>query len=290
MKIIFYVTVVSMSGANDTENVRGGLSRKESLLLSSLSERGKTIFSLKDVVAELNCSYKYAKVLANNLAKKKWIIILRRGIYLIVPLSAGVKSNYTEHEFVIASNLVSPYYVAYWSALNFYGFTEQTPFTVFVATTKRVKNREVLNIRYNFVTLNKRKFFGFVPTTVSSYKVNISDKEKTLADALDHPEYCGGIAEVAKSLWNAKDKVSVEKIAKYGERMGNSTIVKRLGYLVETLGVTTDAGILSKMRRAVSSGISVLDPTRPKTGRHTTRWNLLLNIPEETLEEWRRGF
>jgi len=281
--------LVSVTDASNTENVRAGLTRNESLLLSSLSERGKTIFKIEDIAAELKCSYKYAKVLANNLAKKKWTIVLRRGIYLIVPLSAGVKSHYTEHGFVIASHLVSPYYIAYWSALNFYGFTEQTPFTVFIATTKRAKNREVLNTKYNFITLNKRKFFGFEPAAVSTYKINISDREKTLVDALDHSEYCGGIPEVAKSLWNAKEKVSMEKIVNYAERVGNTAIVKRLGYLMESLSLNVDAEILLKMRGMISPGMSVLDPTRPKKGTYNTRWNLLLNVSKETLEELRRS-
>jgi predicted transcriptional regulator of viral defense system len=288
--IIFYVWLVSMADASYTENVRAGLTRNESLLLSSLSEKGKTIFRIEDVVNELKCSYEYAKVLANNLTKKKWVIVLRRGVYLIVPLSAGVRSHYTEHEFVIASHLVSPYYIAYWSALNFYGFTEQTPFAVFVATTRRTKTREVLNIKYNFVTLSKRKFFGFEPTAVSTYKINISDREKTLADALDHPEYCGAIPEVAKSLWNGKEKVSIEKIASYAERMGNTAIVKRLGYLVESLNINVDSKILSEMREMISPGMSALDPTRLKKGTYNTRWNLLLNISKETLEELRRNF
>jgi predicted transcriptional regulator of viral defense system len=64
-----------MTDASDTENVRAGLTRKESLLLSALSEKGKTIFKIEDAVAELNCSYEYAKVLVNNLTKKKWVII-----------------------------------------------------------------------------------------------------------------------------------------------------------------------------------------------------------------------
>jgi predicted transcriptional regulator of viral defense system len=279
-----------VTDARYTENVRAGLTRNESLLLSSLSEKGKTIFKIEDITTELKCSYEYAKVLANNLTKKKWVIVLKRGVYLIVPLSAGTKSQYTEHEFVIASHLVSPYYIAYWSALNFYGFTEQTPFTVFVATPRRIKNREVLNIKFNFVTLSKRKFFGFEPTGVSTYKINISDREKTLADALDHPEYCGGIPEVAKSLWNAKEAVSIEKIAGYAERMGNCAIVKRLGYLVESLDMDVDLEVLSKLRGMISQGMSALDLTRPKKGMYNTRWNLLLNISEETLEELRRSF
>ncbi len=288
--IIFCVLLVSVEDANVTENVKAGLSRNESLLLSSLSEKDKTIFKLEDVIAELKCSYTYAKVLANNLARKKWVIVLRRGVYLIVPLSAGTKSQYTEHEFVIASYLVSPYYIAYWSALNFHGFTEQTPFSVFVATTRRIKNREVLNVKYNFVTLIKRKFFGFEPTTVGTYKVNVSNREKTLADALDHPEYCGGVLEVAKSLLNAERKVSIRSIVSYAERMGNTAVVKRLGYLVESLELNAESELLSMMRTMISPGMSALDPTRPKTGVYNTRWNLLVNISRETLEELRRSF
>ncbi len=278
-----------MADASCTKNVRAGLTRNESLLLSSLSEKSKAIFRMEDVVNELMCSYKYAKVLVNNLTKKKWVIVLRRGVYLIVPLSAGVKARYTEHEFVIASHLVSPYYIAYWSALNFYGFTEQTPFTVFVATTRRTKSREVLNTKYNFVTLSKRKFFGFEPTAVSTYKVNVSDREKTMADALDNPKYCGGIPEVAKSLWNAREKVSMERIVNYAERMGNTAAVKRLGYLVESLNIEVAAEVLSKMKRMISPGMSALDLTRPRKGTYNTRWNLLLNVSKETLEELRRS-
>jgi predicted transcriptional regulator of viral defense system len=276
--------------AKVTENVRGGLSRSESLLLAALSEKGKNIFKIEDIMVELKCSYEYAKVLANNLTKKKWVIVLKRGIYLIVPLSAGVKSRYTEHEFVIASHLASPYYISYWSALNFYGFTEQTPFTVFVATPKRIKSREVMNIKYKFITLSRRKFFGFEPTVVSTYKINISDREKTLADALDHPEYCGGMVEVAKSLWNSRKEVSIEKFIVYAERMGNATIIKRLGYLVESLDVDFDLKVLSKLRGMISLGMSAFDSTLPKKGRYNSRWNLLLNVSEETLEEWRRNF
>jgi len=290
MLIIVYVQLVSVSDASDTTNVRAGLTRNESLVLSSLSEKGKTIFRLKDVSADLGCSYKYAKVLANNLVKKKWVIILNRGTYLIVPLSAGVKPRYTEHEFVIASHLVSPYYIAYWSALNFHAFTEQTPFTVFVATTKRTKNRKILDIRYRFVTLNKKKFFGFAPIAIGSYNVNISDREKTLVDALDHPEYCGGVLEVAKSVWNAREKVSFEKAFEYAKKVGNTAVIKRLGYIAEWLKIDLDKRILSRMKDAVAPGISVLDPTMPRKGSYTTRWNLLVNLSKETLEDWRRGF
>jgi hypothetical protein len=77
---MIYVSLVSKPDAGNTENMRAGLSRDWSSLLPSLSERGKTIFKIGGITTELKRSYNYAKVLANNLARKKWILVLRRGI------------------------------------------------------------------------------------------------------------------------------------------------------------------------------------------------------------------
>lgn len=281
-----------MTASKTTQNVRQGLSKNESLLLSSLSGDGKKIFTLDDIRKVLSCSYAYAKDTAKRLARKKWTVGLRRGTYLIVPLSAGANPRYTEHEFVIGAHLVSPYYIAYWSALNFYNFTEQTPFTVFIATTKRAESKKILDVEYKFVTLKEKKFFGFSAAAIGgSDRINISDREKTIADALDHPEYCGGITEVAKCLWNAKDSISIDKVAEYGLKMGNATIIKRLGFLVESLDLKSDKEKMTeKFMANISSGMSALDPTMPRKGRYNTRWNLLVNVSKESLSSWREEY
>ncbi len=281
---------MTLSGSNDTENIRIGLSKRESWLLSSLAEDRKNIFTLHDIRTKLGCSYVNAMKIANRLVKKKWVILLSRGKYLLVPLSAGVESKYTEHEFVIASNLVNPYYIGYWSALNHYGFTEQTPFTVFVVTTKRLKNRKILDVDYRFVTVTCKKFFGFTKVAVANSMTNISDKEKTIADALDHPEYCGGIAEVTKCLWNARNGISFDKIVDISLKMRNTAILKRLGYLSEILEIKLLEGEASKISSNLGEGFSPLDPMASKEGKHYTKWNLRLNVPKESLLEWRRGY
>ena len=206
---------------NSTQDIRKGISEKETYLLSTLAKEGKTIIDLKDISRVTDASYGYAKVIANRLRNKKWLIQIAKGKYLISPLSAGTESEYTEHEFVIASNLAGkkPYYIAYWTALNHYGYTEQTPFTVFVATTSRIASTNVHGVNYKFVTINKTKFFGTRNHFIGNKKIIISDKNKTIVDALDHPEYCGGIEEVAKCLWNAKDDVSFEKIINYSKKI-----------------------------------------------------------------------
>jgi len=151
-----------MHVTNSTDNIRRGISNKETYLLSTLAREGKTIINLEDIVRVWEATYYYAKVIADRLRNKKWLIQIARGKYLIAPLNAGIKSEYTEHEFIIASDLVgkNPYYIAYWTALNYYGYTEQTPFTVFVATTSRIADTTIHGVNYKFVNIKKTKFFG----------------------------------------------------------------------------------------------------------------------------------
>lgn len=272
-------------------HVRQPLSTTESSLLSQMAEMGKNIFTLKDIT-EFDIPYRNAKLIASRLIRKGWLTPLSRGTYLIVPLEAGVEGRYSEHEFVIASHLIKPYYIGYWSALQYHGLTEQVPVTVFVVTTRHVidRSRVILDSRYRFVTVAEKKFFGFGRVLVANSAVNVSDKTKTIADCLDHPEYCGGISEAAKALWVARDVVSVDGIVDYGFRMGNSAILKRLGYLAELLGVEMPENVLDRVRGKIRKGYSLLDPLGKKEGRHSTRWGLIVNVPEESILEWRRGY
>jgi predicted transcriptional regulator of viral defense system len=271
-------------------NIRRSLSKTESNLLSQMSEKGKNIFTLNDIT-ETNIPYTNAKQIASRLIRKGWLKPLSRGTYLIIPLEAGTEGKYSEHEFVIASHLIEPYYVGYWSALQYHGLTEQVPVTVFVVATKHIidRSRVIFDNRYRFVTVAEKKFFGFDRVIIANSAVNVSDKAKTIADCLDHPEYCGGISEVAKAL-GASRGVELDKVVDYGVRMGNSAVLKRLGYLTELLGVEVQKDVLDRMHRGIKKGYSLLDPLGRREGRRFTRWGLIVNVSDEGVLEWRWGY
>lgn len=276
-----------MDVTKHTQNIRIGLSRKESFLLSTLAQEGKSIINLDDVARVWGASYPNAKVITNRLRKKKWLIPTMGGRYIISPLSAGIESEYTEHEFIIASELAKkrPYYIGYWSALNHYGYTEQTPFTVFVATTSRISSTTVHGVNYKFITINKIKLFGTRNHFIGKQKIIISDKNKTIADALDHPEHCGGIEEVAKCLWAAQKDISFEIIINYAKKMHNSTIIKRLGYLIDILELKISPYLYNEMRTMIGSGRSWLNPRSTKNKQSNLKWNLFVNVSPQIIIE-----
>jgi predicted transcriptional regulator of viral defense system len=109
-----------------------------------------------------------------------WIERIERGVYMMIPLSAR-KGEFTLNEFVIGSELVQPYAIAYWSALNYHGLTEQIPRTVFIQTTSRKKKTqlEIFGVTYKIVTITKSKFYGIDRVWFDNAPVNITNKEKT---------------------------------------------------------------------------------------------------------------
>ena len=164
---------------------------------------------------------------------------IERGKYLIIPLES-VKGKYTLHEFVIASHLVQPSAIAYWSALHYHGLTEQIPITVFVQTTARKKKNqlEVFGVDYRIVRVKPEKFFGFKKEWVEETPIIVTDREKTVIDCLDRPEYAGGVIEVAKALESGS--LDPENLSRYARMIGNSAVVRRLGYLSERVGIPLD--------------------------------------------------
>lgn len=258
-----------------TKKTRKGLGKRSSFLLSTLAESNKNIFSINDAVKVLKEKRTAAAKLLHDMAENKWILRITKGKYLILPLEAGAKPNFTEHEFVIASHFVNPYYISYWSALNYYGLTEQVPRTVFVATTKRKLKTEAMGVTFKFITIKDAKFFGFKEILISNHMVNIAEMEKSIIDCLDMPRNCGGVSEVVKALDAARDEINFVKLQEYAKRMGNSAILSRLGFILDLLGIKTS---MKTGRNYVP-----LDPLLKRKGIYNPKWKVIENISRKEL-------
>lgn len=256
-------------------------------LLTDLTKNNQVVFSIEDAAIILKKQKSKVWGLLKDLTKKGWLHRIEKGKYLMLPLGVSPEQPYIEHHFIIASKLIHPYYIGYWSMLNYYGYTEQLSNTVFIASIKRKKETTIAGVNYKFISLPEYKMFGLVDIVISNVNIRTSDREKTIIDCLDHPEFCGGIVEAAKGLWSAREDIDFTKLVAYSEKIGNSAVAKRLGYLLETLHLREKIEIES-LQRIIAKGFSPLDPLLPKEGRTISRWNLILNISEEELLSWRR--
>lgn len=262
------------------------LSKTDARLLATLSERGQEIFTAPAAAQILGQPSDVTRKRLHRLVQRRWLQRLEKGKYLIVPLSAGMEARFTENELVIAAHLVAPYYVGYRTALIYYGWTEQPARTIYIATPKRKAALRLHGLTFQFVTLNPSKFFGHGSVWIGEKVVEMADKDKALVDAFDHPEWCGGLVEVAKALWRGHAEFDWEQVAAYGERLGNRAVFKRLGLLLELFDLSTLA-LTERLQSQLSTGYAVLDPLSPKHGKHNARWRVLVNLPENELLDWR---
>jgi len=132
---------------------------------------------------------------------------------------------------------------------------------------------------FKFFNGSEKKFFGFDDVLISNVRVKISDKEKTIVDCLDKPKYCGGIGEITKAIFFAKEEIDLEKLTDYAIKTGNNAVIKRLGFIIDFLGLDSK-NLVSK----ISDSYSILDSTKEKTGKYDPKWKLLINVSERELK------
>ena len=272
-----------MGTREQTRSKRQGLSTRESRLLSRLAAEGHQIISVDDIETTLEVAPNAAREIASRLTEKGWLDRLFPGTYLIIPLAAGEKSMYTTHEYLIAAHVAEPMYIGYYSALSHHGLTEQVPRTVYVVTPTRAQSREIHGVPYRVTTVTERKFFGTTPTSIEGTTVRVSDLEKTFVDCADHPEFCGGIRELANAIRAADEQgCAWETVGEYLERLDNGAATKRIVYLADQLGI--DLPTREALVASFTSGYSLLDSTRPETGSTDSTYRLRVNIGPATLE------
>ncbi len=245
-------------------------------ILEELAKKGDT-FSVENVLSTTNIQKEVLWVILSRLEKKGWIERIEKGKYMIIPLGAE-KGKYTLNEFIIGSLLVNPYSVAYWSALNFYGLTEQFPNTVFLQTTSRKKKQatEVFGVRYRIVRIKEEKFFGMRKEWIENTQIHITDKEKTLLDCLDKPQYCGGVVEVAKALKYGSE-LDKKKLVEYAKKLNNSGVIRRLGYLCDLFAIDI------ALPEIKTRNYLLLDPTMSHKGQKNAKWSLIINLDEKLM-------
>lgn len=246
-------------------------------ILKSMAREGQ-VFSFSQLYQKTKIKKRNLSVMLSRLEDRGFIERIGKGKYLIIPLGSE-KGKYTLHEFVIGSYITEPYAISYWSALHYYGMTEQIPRTVFVQTPIRKKKNllTIFGLDYQIVHIKKEKFFGLQKEWIEESPVCITDKEKTIIDCFDKPRYSGGIIEVAKALKTGL--LDQELLNKYALKIDNLSAVRRLGYLCDRIGLEI------ALPPSKSKKYLLLDPTMPPTGFFDPKWRLIINLDSISLEE-----
>lgn len=221
-----------------------------------------------------------AKLLA-HWESQGWMVRVRRGLYLPVPLGVSAPAKWTGDPWAIITRAFAPCYIGGWSACEHWGFTEQIFRTVLVLTKRPVRPRkgEIRGTPFLAKVVPSDRFFGTRRIWREEVPIDISDPTRTLIDILGDPSLGGGMRHVARvaSAYFESEHRNDGQLVEYGLRLGNRTAFKRLGFLLERLEIhATD--IVDTCRKHMSAGYSKLDPKGPNRGKLLRRWRLRVNV------------
>ena len=257
-----------------------GLTAANREALAQLRRAFSGPFTTAEAAAAAELAPERASRLLRHLAAQGWLTRVRRGLYAAVPIEVEDPEAWQVDPWTIAATALSPSYIGGWTALHHWDLTDQLFATTVVVTTRRVprREREIGGARFELRHRPVDALFGTRSVWREGIPVDVSDPERTLVDCLDDPSLGGGIRHVGEALaqWRVAPRANPEQLIAYGERLGNRTVFKRLGFVLEALGIE-DPGLIEACQGRISSGVSLLDPRREPTGSITTRWNLRLN-------------
>ncbi len=266
----------------------GGIKSNGRKLLAKLLKATKESFTVKQAAAALELENRKVISLLSLWAKNGWLHRIKRGLYTSIPLqSTSTKITPTE-PWLIAQNLFSPCYIGGWTAAHYWGFTEQLYNTEFVLTTKKVHQRDLKldGVQFKIKTITKEKLFGMQSIWSGHNKIAISDPTKTIIDGLNDPSILGGLRMLIDILqaYIHSEQYDANKLLAYAEKMHNSAIYKRLGFLLESIKMDKSSSeLIEKCLAQIKSGYSQLDTKTP--GVHLiTRWNLW--VPEKRAKDF----
>jgi len=235
-----------------------GLSPNQERIQSILEYKRYKIIKRGELISLIS-KYNITKnpvYLIKSMLQKGRLISFKRGSYIIVPISSVNKSpglsDFELNEYILGKE---DYYIGLYNAFNLHGFTEQIPNKMFIFNTKYSSDRKILHYKFKFFKIKSSKLFG-----ITKDKYPYSDKERTIIDALDYPEYLGGLNEVMDRIKSAKfDK---EKLISYAIRYHNNKIIKLVGIITNSpklLGILKKKNALSYYTTIRKTGTKFLD-------------------------------
>ncbi len=261
-------------------------------IIKQFSMENKNCFSYSDVLEtfpDKDRSY-LSKVLV-DMINTGMLMKLSRDLYFIIPLNADPET-YSPDSRIVAKSIMKgkEYYMAYATAMNIHGLTDQPGTRMMVATMrqKQPSTRNIYGREFQFVYHKFSSFFGYEETWISMREqVMVSDLEKTIVDAVSKPQFCGGIIEVGKAIYQSIERTDLEKLFYYLVRNGRHAAKKRYLFLSDLLGLewTLEHEI---MRNDTGSSISLLDPSGPDKGVKNSRFGLKINIDVKPLKDFKQ--
>lgn len=256
--------------------------------ISEQRSNGKYTFSLAELSARFGKSEKAIIQALQRLSKKKEIVSIRKGFYIIVTPEYSNRGIPPPSLFIadLMKFIQRDYYVGLLNAAMFYGAAHQQPQDFSVITSKpTMRNISKSNLHLNFYVKKEWAKEDIVERKVETGFIKISTPELTALDMVFYFDQVGGFNRIATVLEELSENMDGQKLAYAAQRFQQITTVQRLGFLLEeVLHQQELSDPLAEWLQTVNYFPALLRPQkeRPQNMISGNRWRIIPNIEIET--------
>ncbi|MBN1455571.1 MAG: hypothetical protein JW945_04910 [Methanomicrobia archaeon] len=252
------------------------LRKQEQMVFHALSPRD--IVTTKELEGEFpQVSSAQLNKIVSQLCAKGYLRRLKRGVYLVQETPSKVP--YIKNPYKVALALYNGY-IGFSSALRIYQLLDYEPFTIFVVTVNKSREKKIGDYTVKAVAMGKRA----VGITFHE-GIYISTLAKTFFDCFYKPQYCGGYSAITKALYDVE--LDWDEFLTYFVAFASNSLWQRTGYVLALLKEETGKLIpgLERFRRHVKTNTKLV-PSGTSSGRYNKGWMVLDNLGEENILSW----
>ena len=250
---------------------------------------GRRVFTAEEFGSVLGLAPRSRDSLLAYHRQRGRILPVRRGLYWVVQAGESPGTCAVD-SFLLTAKMTDDAVLAYHTALEFHGRAYSSFSELQYQTARAARATTFRGWRFRPVLLPKAlrqaggAFFGVEAHERSGQTVRVTGLERTLVDALNRPELCGGWEELWRSL-EMVEFFDLDEVVEYALLLDNATTVGKVGWYLE---------LHRESLMVEEQHLRALEERRPRQPRYVLRgdrgptrfvprWNLV--VPEALAEQ-----
>ena len=252
--------------------------------IDGLQTKGRYNFTKLEAKQVSGDSDQVLKLSLWRLVKKRRIVQVREGFYVIVPLEYASTGLLPPEWFIadLMKFIGLPYYVGLLSAAAVHGASHQQPQDFHVVVPKSVRSIRIRNLSIKFFTKTGMQSSPVEDVKTSTGYMRVSNPAVTAVDLVAYASRVGGLDRVVTVLQELSEKIRSEMLLEAAKKEKQLAFVQRLGWLLEKEGHEKLVDQLATWISIKKPRETPLDPSQPKKGfSRDFRWKVIVNAEVE---------
>jgi predicted transcriptional regulator of viral defense system len=260
------------------------LGKLEQRFLSYAQIQRLTTVRTEELRSVLGLTPMQEKKVLSRLTMAGVIARLKRGAYLF-PSRLPVGGVWNPSEYLILRELMrvwdnGTYQLCGWQVFNRYGFTEQVASRVYAYNNRLYGDRTIGGQSFTFIKVTDARLGGTtLSRTPDGVEVVLPTKARALMDAVYDwsrfgtlPTAYGWICEAVSA-----ERRLADELADMASRYGNQGTMRRIGYLLESLGLRGKWKEPIQKALRESTSLIPLVPGKKARGAIDRNWGVIVN-------------